>query len=118
MSELLSASRQATMVVADGSILVANATENTDLFWAIRGGGCNFGVCTEFVYQLHEQRPTVYSGLLIYPAPLLDAVIDVTEKWFKAGPSPKESVMQIVSRGPPPEYSVMFGVIYGQDVSF
>ncbi|KLO07487.1 FAD-binding domain-containing protein [Schizopora paradoxa] len=94
---------QATMVVADGSILTASATENTDLFWAIRGGGCNFGVCTEFVYQLHEQRPTVYSGILIFPPPLLDAVLDVTEKWYKGKPSAKESLMQIISRGPPPE---------------
>jgi len=96
---------QATMVVADGSILTASATENTDLFWAIRGGGCNFGVCTEFVYQLHEQRPTVYSGILVFPPPLLDAVLEVTEKWIKSGPSPKESMLQAVSRGPPPEYA-------------
>ena len=94
------------MVVADGSILTASATENTDLFWAIRGGGCNFGVCTEFVYQLHDQSPTVYSGILIFPPPLLDAVLDVTEKWFTSNPSSKESMFQIVSRGPPPECAV------------
>ncbi len=104
------------MVVADGSIVTANATENTDLFWAIRGGGCNFGVCTEFVYQLHEQRPTVYSGILIFPPPLLDAVVDVTEKWFKSGPSPKEALMQIVSRGPPPEYAVCLALLTGESV--
>ena len=94
------------MVVADGSILTANSEENTDLFWAIRGGGCNFGVCTEFVYQLHDQEPTVYSGILIYPPPLLDAVLAVTEQWWKAGPSPDESMIQVVSKGPAPDYAV------------
>jgi len=42
---------QVTIVIADGSILTADDQLNTDLFWAIRGGGCNFGVVTEFVYH-------------------------------------------------------------------
>lgn len=101
------------MVVADGRILTANATENTDLFWAIRGGGCNFGVAVEFVYQLHDQHPTVYSGFLIYPPPLLDAVLDVTEKWWKAGPGEDECLIQIVSRGPGPDFAVS---LLGQEI--
>ncbi|KLO07485.1 FAD-binding domain-containing protein [Schizopora paradoxa] len=95
---------QATMVIADGSVMTASATENPDLFWAIRGGGSNFGVCVEFVIQLHEQRKTVYSGFLIFPPHIVDAVLDVTEKWWKAGPGPKGSLVQIVTKGPPPDY--------------
>ena len=49
------------MVVANGDILTASETENSDLFWGIRGGGCNFGVIAEFRMRLHRQRPTIYS---------------------------------------------------------
>jgi hypothetical protein len=51
---------QATVVTGSGNILTASVSENEDLFWAIRGGGGNFGVVTEFVYRLHEQRPDLY----------------------------------------------------------
>ena len=94
------------MVVADGSVVTASETENADLFWAIRGGGCNFGVCTEFVFQLHDQRKTVYSGFLIYPPPLLDDVLAVMDGWWKAGPSDDEAATQIVTRGHAPDYAV------------
>jgi FAD/FMN-containing dehydrogenase len=50
-------------VVADGRILRASADENPDLFWAIRGGGGNFGVVTEFELRLHEVGPMVEFGL-------------------------------------------------------
>ena len=43
----------ADVVTADGQMLVASEDQNADLFWAIRGGGGNFGVCTSFEYQLH-----------------------------------------------------------------
>ncbi|KAH8118528.1 FAD-binding domain-containing protein [Phellopilus nigrolimitatus] len=94
---------QVTMVVRDGSILIANKDVNSDLFWAVRGSGCNFGVCVEFVYQLHEQRRTVYSGTLVYPAHLLEPLIKITSDWWEKGPSGKEGLLQIMTRGPPPE---------------
>ena len=56
----------ATVVTASGDIVRASADENADLFWAIRGGGGNFGVATEFVYRLHPFDPTVYGGNLMY----------------------------------------------------
>jgi hypothetical protein len=54
------------VVTADGQIQRAAADENADLFWAIRGGGGNFGVVTEFEFRLHEVGPTVQLGLLFW----------------------------------------------------
>ena len=56
----------ADVVTADGELLRASATENRDLFWAIRGGSGNFGVVTSFVYQLHPVGPLL-TGSLVFP---------------------------------------------------
>jgi hypothetical protein len=56
----------AQVVTADGRIRRAAADENPDLFWAIRGGGGNFGVVTEFEFRLHEVGPIVQFGLLFW----------------------------------------------------
>jgi FAD/FMN-containing dehydrogenase len=54
------------IVTADGRILRAAADENADLFWAVRGGGGNFGVVTEFEFQLHEAGPLVQYAMLFW----------------------------------------------------
>jgi len=56
----------AEVVTADGRILRASADANRDLFWAIRGGGGNFGVVTSFEYRLHEVGPLVQLGLFFW----------------------------------------------------
>ena len=45
------------VALANGEIVNVSDTENTDLFWAIRGGGANFGICTEFKFRVFEQGP-------------------------------------------------------------
>jgi len=56
----------ARVVTADGEALVASPSENADLFWAIRGGGGNFGIVTEFEFALHEVGPIIHFGLLFW----------------------------------------------------
>jgi FAD/FMN-containing dehydrogenase len=63
------------VVVADGTIRTADRTRDADLFWAIRGGGGNFGVVTRFVFRLHEVGPLVTGGLMVWSADLADQVL-------------------------------------------
>ncbi|MGH3412377.1 MAG: FAD-binding oxidoreductase [Marmoricola sp.] len=56
----------ARVVTADGEARVVSPTENTDLFWAIRGGGGNFGVVTQFDFALHEVGPMIHFGMLFW----------------------------------------------------
>jgi FAD/FMN-containing dehydrogenase len=56
----------AEVVTADGRVLRVSAAENPDLFWAIRGGGGNFGVVTEFEFSLHAVGPLVHLGLFLF----------------------------------------------------
>src|SRR4029453_1158146 len=55
------------VVTADGQMHRASEKENADLFWALRGGGGNFGIVTGFEFRLHALGPQVLSGLLIHP---------------------------------------------------
>ena len=55
------------LVLADGRILTASKDDNADLFWALRGGGGNFGVAASFEYRLHPVGPIVTGGLIAYP---------------------------------------------------
>jgi FAD/FMN-containing dehydrogenase len=54
------------VVTADGRLLTADASQNEDLFWAVRGGGGNFGVVTSFEYQVHPMQPAIAGGMVLY----------------------------------------------------
>jgi len=63
------------IVTANGEIRIANRDKNPDLFWALRGGGGNFGVVTRFTFRLHEIGPTVYGGLIAWPFERADEIL-------------------------------------------
>jgi len=59
--------RSAQLVLADGGIVTASSDENADLFWAVRGGGGNFGVTTSFEFNVHAVGPTIAGGVVLHP---------------------------------------------------
>jgi FAD/FMN-containing dehydrogenase len=74
------------IVTADGQLRTASASENADLFWAVRGGGGNFGVVTSFEYQLHPIEPLVTAGLLIWPREMARDVLRAYRDFTQGAP--------------------------------
>jgi FAD/FMN-containing dehydrogenase len=68
----------ADVVLADGSLVHASEDENTDLFWALRGGGGNFGIVASFEFQLHPVD-TVYGGPIIWPIDQAEEIM----RWYR-----------------------------------
>jgi FAD/FMN-containing dehydrogenase len=75
----------ADVVTADGKMLVASERENADLFWAIRGGGGNFGVCTSFEYKLHPVED-VYWGPMFYEIEETENILRFYRDFIKDAP--------------------------------
>jgi FAD/FMN-containing dehydrogenase len=63
------------LVTADGERVTASARENPELFWALHGGGGNFGVATSFTFQAHRLGPVVHAGMWLWPG---EAATDIT----------------------------------------
>jgi FAD/FMN-containing dehydrogenase len=75
----------ADVVTADGRFLVASRKENEDLFWALRGGGGNFGVVTSFEYQLHPVKDIV-AGLFFFPVANTRDVLEFYRDYIETAP--------------------------------
>jgi FAD/FMN-containing dehydrogenase len=73
--------RSAEIITTDGQIRKINRYQNGDLFWAIRGGGGNFGVVTEFEYQLHPFERNLFSGHIVWPIEQARDVLEFYGEW-------------------------------------
>lgn len=74
------------IVTADGRLLVADGSRHQDLFWAVRGGGGNFGVVTSFEYRLHPVGPEVFVCFVLYPAARAEEVLRSCERHLAQRP--------------------------------
>ncbi len=90
----------ADVVLASGEFVQASAEQNPDLFWALRGGGGNFGIVTSFEFRLHKLGPEVLAGLVVYPLDQAHAVFE-GYRTFTAQ-APDEMTAWLVLRKAPP----------------
>src|SRR5262245_2348356 len=74
------------VVTADGEFVVANAQENPDLFWALRGGGGNFGIVTNFEFTTNPLGPIVLAGLLLWPMDDAPEVLGFLREYAASAP--------------------------------
>src|ERR671918_274347 len=91
---------RAEVVTADGDVVFASEDENPELFWALRGGGGNFGVVTRFEYRLHPVGPMLAAGSVMYP---MERAPDVAEFFLdQCDSAPDElSLMMALVVAPP-----------------
>ncbi|MDJ0577055.1 MAG: FAD-binding oxidoreductase [Xenococcaceae cyanobacterium MO_234.B1] len=90
----------AEVITEDGKKIRANEAENSDLFWAIRGGGGNFGVVTQFVFKLHPVGPEILAGLMIFPFDQAKQVLRKYREFVES--APEELNVWVVLRNAPP----------------
>jgi FAD/FMN-containing dehydrogenase len=90
----------ATVVTADGRVAEVSETSQPELFWALRGGGGNFGIVTSFEFQLHRVGPELYAGLVVYP---FAQARQVLRAWrdFTTGSPDELSVWSVLRKAPP-----------------
>ena len=80
------------IVTADGQFRRASATENEDLFWAVRGAGSNFGVVTSFEFRAHPVGPMVMVGAIFYPLADAPAILPAWRDFMAAAPEELSSL--------------------------
>jgi FAD/FMN-containing dehydrogenase len=90
----------AEMVTADGTVVKATETENADLFWALRGGGGNFGIVTAAYLQLHPIGPIVYGGMLAWPAEMAGDVVRFWRDFMLGAPDEVGSALAFLTAPP------------------
>ncbi len=90
----------ADIVTADGKLIRASERENQDLFWAVRGGGGNFGVVTSFEFKLHSLGPEVLAGLIVHPRENAPELLPAYRRIVNEAPD--ELTIWVIMRKAPP----------------
>ena len=90
----------ANVVTAEGNQVRASETEHSDLFWAIRGGGGNFGIVTQFEFKLHQVGPEILAGLIVFPLEQAKQVLSRYRNFAES--APEELTIWVVMRQAPP----------------
>ena len=103
----------ARIVTAASEGLQVSATSHADLFWALRGGGGNFGVVTQFEFALHPVGPEVFSGLLVFPGAEAGKVLRQYREF--AAKAPEDLSVWVVMRKAPP-LPFLPPEVHGQDI--
>ena len=106
--------RSAEIITADGQIRRASDDENTDLFWGIRGGGGNFGVVTEFEFQLHPFERKLLSGSIVWPVAQARDVLEFYGEWYQ-GLSDEMYVGPMMATMPDGTGVIIMEVVYSGD---
>jgi FAD/FMN-containing dehydrogenase len=88
------------LITAEGRKIRASETENADLFWAIRGGGGNFGVVTSFEFQLFPVGPEIFAGLIVFPFSQAKQILNRYRQFVNS--APEELNVWVVLRKAPP----------------
>lgn len=103
----------ARLVTAEAKSIQVSAASHADLYWALRGGGGNFGVVTEFEFALHPVGTEVFSGLLVFPRAEAAAVLRKYREFVAAAPD-ELSVWIVMRKAPPLPF--LPPEVHGQDV--
>ena len=92
---------EADMVLADGTFVTVNANQNADLFWAIRGGGGNFGIVTSFKFRAHPVK-TVFGGPTLWPIEKTNEIMKWYHQFIQDAPEELNGfIATLVIPGPP-----------------
>jgi FAD/FMN-containing dehydrogenase len=92
----------ADMVTADGELVHASADENQELFWGLRGGGGNFGVVTNFEYQLHPVGPVILGGVVFYRGERAEELLRFYREYTRDLPDEATTVLNLTTAPPAP----------------
>jgi FAD/FMN-containing dehydrogenase len=88
------------MITAEGKKMRASQNENADLFWAIRGGGGNFGVVTQFEFQLFPVGPEIVAGLIVFPFDQAKQILTKYRQFVNSAPE-ELNVWMVLRQAPP-----------------
>ena len=114
----------AEVVTADGNVLQASEKENTDLFWALRGGSGNFGIITSFLFKLYPVGPKLLTGLIVHPFEDANKILRHYRSFTSSAPN-EATCWAILRKAPPlpflpPEVHgkevIILAVVYAGDM--